>query len=107
MRIAVFSAKKYERTLLDELNARYRHELVHLDVQLGCRTAPLAAGFPAVSVFVNDPVDGTVLKQLAGGGTKLVATRSTGFNHIDLTRRAPGACPHRQALGETASSCVC
>src|SRR5262249_18851974 len=46
--------------------------------------ASLAAGFPAVSVFVNDRADGDVLKHLAAGGTKLVATRSTGFNHIDL-----------------------
>src|SRR5262245_37033867 len=84
MRVAMFSAKKYERTLLDELNASYGHELVYFDVQLGCRTATLAAGFPAVSVFVNDRVDGEVLKHLAAGGTKLVATRSTGFNHIDV-----------------------
>src|SRR5262249_50247592 len=44
----------------------------------------LAAGFPAVSVFVNDAVDGDVLKYLAAGGTQLIATRSTGFNHIDI-----------------------
>jgi lactate dehydrogenase-like 2-hydroxyacid dehydrogenase len=41
-------------------------------------------GFPVVSVVVNDVVDRDVLKRLAAGGTKLVATRSTGFNHIDL-----------------------
>ena len=84
MRVAIFSAKNYERTLLDELNARHGHELVYFDVLLEPRTASLAAGFPAVSIFVNDPVDGDVLKRLAAGGTKLVATRSTGFNHIDL-----------------------
>jgi len=36
-------------------------------------------------VFVNDPLDAVALKQLAACGTRLVATRSTGFNHIDLT----------------------
>jgi len=84
MRVAMFSAKSYERTLLDELNAGHRHELVYFDTLLGCGTVALAAGFPAVSVVVNDAVDRDVLKQLAAGGTKLVATRSTGFNHIDL-----------------------
>jgi D-lactate dehydrogenase len=84
MRVAIFSAKNYERTSLDELNARYGHELVYFDVLLESRTASLAAGFPAVSIFVNDLVDGDALKRLAVGGTKLVATRSTGFNHIDL-----------------------
>jgi D-lactate dehydrogenase len=84
MRVAMFSAKSYERTLLDELNAGHRHELVYFDTRLGPGTASLAAGFPVVSVVVNDVVDRDVLKELAAGGTKLVATRSTGFNHIDL-----------------------
>ena len=84
MRVAMFSAKSYERTLLDELNAGHRHELVYFDTLLGRGTVSLAAGFPTVSVIVNDVVDRDVLKQLAAGGTKLVATRSTGFNHIDL-----------------------
>src|SRR5262249_461676 len=61
------------------------HELTYFDAMLGPDTASLADGFPAVSVFVNDRVDGGVLKKLAAGGTKLVATRSTGFNHIDVT----------------------
>jgi D-lactate dehydrogenase len=84
MRVAMFSAKSYERTLLDELNAGYRHELAYFDTFLGPGTVSLAAGFPVVSVVVNDVVDRDILKRLAAGGTKLVATRSTGFNHIDL-----------------------
>jgi len=84
MRVAMFSAKRYERTLLDELNASHQHELVYFDTALGPDTASLATGFPAVSVSVNDVVDHNVLKQLGAGGTKLVATRSTGFNHIDI-----------------------
>jgi len=84
MRVAVFSAKSYERALLDELNASHRHELVYFDARLEPGTAQLAAGFAAVSVFVNDIVDRDVLKHLADGGTRLVATRSTGFNHVDL-----------------------
>jgi D-lactate dehydrogenase len=84
VRVAIFSAQSYERTLLDELNAGHRHELVYFDTLLGPGTASLAAGFPAVSVIVNDSVTADVLKHLAAGGTKLVATRSTGFNHIDV-----------------------
>ena len=84
MRVALFSAQKYERKLLDELNARYGHELVYFDAPLEPETASLASGFPSVSTFVNDTVDAGVLKRLAAGGTQLVATRSTGFNHIDV-----------------------
>ena len=63
MRAAIFSAKSYERKLLDELNGDH-HELVYFDALLGPDTASLAEGFPVVSVFVNDLVDGVVLKQL-------------------------------------------
>jgi D-lactate dehydrogenase len=84
MRVAMFSAKHYVRTLLEDLNAGHRHEFVYFDTLLGSDTASLATGFPAVSVSANDVVDRDVLKQLAAGGTKLVATLSTGFNHIDV-----------------------
>ena len=84
MRIAMFSVQRYERVLLDEASLHHGHDLVFFDTLLGPETVSLAAGFPAVSVFVNDIVDAGVLKHLAAGGTKLVATRSTGFNQIDL-----------------------
>src|SRR5271166_4314867 len=58
--------------------------LVYFEAPLEPRTAALAAGFPAIGVFVNDRVDRDVLRQLGAGGTKLVASRSTGFNQIDL-----------------------
>jgi D-lactate dehydrogenase len=84
VRIAVFGAKNYERRMLDELNARHEHEIVYFEPLLGPGTAALAAGFPAVSVFVNDQVDADVITRLAAGGTGLVTTRSTGYNQIDL-----------------------
>ena len=88
MKVAVYTAKRYERELLDEFNAERGHELVYLDASLGTATAALAQGCAAVSVFVNDVVDAAVLATLAAGGTRLVATRSTGFNHIDLKAAA-------------------
>ncbi|AWN42891.1 2-hydroxyacid dehydrogenase [Methylobacterium durans] len=84
MQVAMFSAKNYERALLNELNSGHGHDLVYFDALLEPETASLAAGFPAISVFVNDSVNRDVLQRLAHGGTKLVATRCTGFNHIDL-----------------------
>jgi D-lactate dehydrogenase len=84
MRVAMFSAKRYERALLDELNAAHGHELVYFDALLEPATVSLAAGFPVVSVFVNDTATAEVLERLATGGTRLVATRCTGFNHIDV-----------------------
>lgn len=84
MRVAVFSAKPYDRTSLEAANPPGGHELVFLEPRLSRETAPLAAGFPAICVFVNDCVDAGVLERLADGGTRLVALRCAGFNNVDL-----------------------
>ena len=88
MRVAVFSAKKYERELLTSANVARGHALTFFDSMLEPETASLASGFPAVCVFVNDRADAQTIGILASGGTRLIATRSTGFNHIDLKAAA-------------------
>src|SRR5260370_29636902 len=100
MRVALFSAKKYERKLLDELNADHRHELVYFDALLEPETVSLAAGFPAVSVFTNDTVDGDARKRLAAGGRKPCAPATTRLKPIELAappdpwrKGSPGTAP--------------
>ena len=88
MRVAVFSTKKYERELLNAANVAYGHDLVYFDSLLELETASLAAGFAAVCVFVNDRADAQTIDVLARRGTRLIATRSTGFNHVDLKAAA-------------------
>ena len=83
MKTAVFSARRYDQTLLTAANTGKRHALSFLQDRLTLETVALAKGCAAVCVFVNDTVDAAVLAALAAQGTKLVATRSTGFNHID------------------------
>ena len=83
MKTAVFSARRYDKTLLDQANEGAGHELRFLEDRLSPSTALLAEGCEAVCVFVNDSVDAEVLALLAAQGTRLVATRSTGYNHID------------------------
>jgi len=83
MKTAVFSARRYDKTMLARANAEAGHELRFLEDRLTAASAPLAAGCEAVCVFVNDTVDAEVLAILAGQGTRLVATRSTGYNQID------------------------
>lgn len=83
MKTAVYSTRRYDQSLLTRENAESGHELVFLQDRLTLDTVALAAGCEAVCVFVNDVVDAEVLTALAAQGTRLVATRSTGFNHID------------------------
>ncbi|MFN2134394.1 MAG: 2-hydroxyacid dehydrogenase [Candidatus Promineifilaceae bacterium] len=84
MRIANFSTKKYDRTSLDQANEQFGHELVYYDTRLTKETTPLAEGFEGVSVFVNDDVCAECIAQMAAGGTRIISTRSAGFNQIDL-----------------------
>ena len=84
MRMVLFSAKPYERGFFNAANQRYNHDLIFLEPRLTIDTAPLAEGYPAVCIFVNDRADAEVIAALAAGGTKLLALRSAGFNHVDL-----------------------
>lgn len=106
MRIAVFSAKPYDQTFLSRANAAGRHSLSFFDARLTVETAPLAVGFECVCAFVNDHLDAAVMEQLHQGGTRLVALRSAGFNHVDLEAaqrlgmtvvRVPAYSPHAVA----------
>ena len=88
MKVAVFSAQRYDRELLAEANADAGHELRFFEDRLDDSTVPLTAGCGAVCVFVNDQLDAAVLAALGEGGTHLVALRATGFNNVDLIAAA-------------------
>ena len=86
--IRFFSAKSYDRAGFAEANDRHGHghDLVFLDARLEPATAELAAGAPAVCVFVNDVVSAPVLEALAAGGTRCIALRCAGYNNVDVAR---------------------
>jgi D-lactate dehydrogenase len=106
MRIAVFSSKNYDRDFLQAQAQRFGHELTFFEARLNGETSRLAAGFPAVCVFVNDRLDANVLEKLHTEGTHVVALRCAGFNNVDVaaaTRlgmkvvRVPAYSPHAVA----------
>ncbi len=88
MKVAVFSAKRYERNFLEAANASAGHQIAYFDVDLQLETVALADGCDAVCIFVNDRADAQVLEALVRGGTRLVALRCTGFNNVDLQAAA-------------------
>lgn len=106
MKVAVFSTRSYDRQFLQSANINYGHELVFFEPHLTPETSVLAAGFPAICVFVNDQSDATVLTELARHGTRLIALRCAGFNNVDLIAarnldltvvRVPAYSPHAVA----------
>lgn len=88
MKVAFFNAKSYDRQSFATVGAHYEHQLTFFEVQLNPNTAILAAGFPAVCMFVNDTADAETLNILASNGTQLLALRSAGYNTVDLKRAA-------------------
>jgi len=88
MKIAIFSAKRYDREFLDAANAAAGHELRYFEAPLDAVSVGLAAGYGAVCIFVNDTCDADVLATLHRSGTRLVALRCTGFNNVDLPAAA-------------------
>jgi D-lactate dehydrogenase len=84
MKVAVFSAERYDREFLGAANVAEGHTLKFFDLPLTLESAAMAAGYDAVCIFVNDTADAAVLDVLQRGGTHLVALRCTGFNNVDL-----------------------
>jgi len=87
MRVAFFSARKDERPFY----AASPHPITFFETSLDPGTAKLAAGYPAVCLFVNDNASAEVIATLAAGGTKFLALRSAGYNHVDLAAAATHA----------------
>lgn len=105
MRVAVFSAKPYDRQFLDQANGG-RHQLVYLEPRLTAETAGLAAGAEAVCLFACDQADAQAIEAFAKAGVRLIALRSAGFNNVDLQAaerqgiavcRVPAYSPHAVA----------
>ena len=86
MDVAVFSTRSYDREFLDLANvaAGGLHDLRYFEAGLSEQTVSLAAGAGAICAFVNDRLDRGVLAALHEHGTRLLALRSAGFNHVDL-----------------------
>jgi len=116
MKVAIYSSKAFEKPFLDaacaaagNTSGKPRHDLTYLEVPLSATTAELASGSVAVSIFAGDDAAAPVLRALYAAGTRLLALRSAGFNHVDIAEadqlgmtvlRVPAYSPH--AVGEHA-----
>ena len=106
MRAVVYSTHPYETPFLDRANEKAGHELNYLRASLSESTVALAEGYEGVCLFVGDEAPAGVLKDLHEGGTRLIALRSAGFNHVDIEEadrlgitvlRVPAYSPHAVA----------
>ncbi len=85
MNIAFFSTQKYEQPFFEQsITGQGSVSITYLEQSLNQNTAILAKDFDAICVFVNDTIDGAVIKQLASFGIKTILLRCAGFNNVDL-----------------------
>ena len=81
MKIGFFELEQWEKDYLaDKMSAL--GEVAMIDSILTAENLPTENDFEIISVFVNSIIDARVLDHLPN--LKLVVTRSTGFDHIDL-----------------------
>ena len=106
MRTILFSSQTYDRDSFIAAPQPDDLELHFQPARLSIDTAALAHDHEVVCPFINDDLSAPVLEQLAAGGTRLIALRSAGYNHIDLTAakrlglsvvRVPAYSPHAVA----------
>lgn len=106
MRALFFSSQTYDQESFRAAPAMEGLTLNFQAARLTEATAMLAAGHEIVCAFINDDLSEPVLEHLAAGGTRLIALRSAGYNHIDLKAakrlglsvvRVPAYSPHAVA----------
>lgn len=102
MKIAVFSAKSYDKAYLSRANDP-KYEFTFFETRLLVETAPLIKGFDACCIFVHDRATRDVLEIFSKENCNLIALRCAGFNNVDIEAakefgihvlRVPAYSPH-------------
>jgi len=107
-KIALFDCASYDRESFQSMNKElgFGFEFQFFHEKLSTTHAQLAQGCNAVCIFVNDCVDGDVIRILHGMGVKMIALRCAGFDRVDLNvaeecgmtvARVPAYSPHAVA----------
>ncbi|HEX8588947.1 2-hydroxyacid dehydrogenase [Pseudomonas sp.] len=106
MRTLIYSSQTYDRESFLGAQVPPGIELHFQPARLTLDTVALADQYEVVCPFINDDLSAPILEQLAAGGTRLIALRSAGFNHVDLAAaqrlgmgvvRVPAYSPHAVA----------
>jgi D-lactate dehydrogenase len=80
MKVAFFSFHDFEQPYYENS----RGDFSFFEEKLTQQTTALAMSFPVISCFAHDELGASTLEALSRQGTKFIALRSAGFNHVDL-----------------------
>ena len=84
MKIAFYSTKPYDRIYFEPMSKEYDIEIHFFELPCNEETIPLANGYDAVCVFVNDYINKKMVKQLSEMGIKGILLRCAGYNNVDV-----------------------
>lgn len=90
VKILFYDTKEYDKKLFERYNKDYGFEIKYLESKLNNETAPLADGYDAVCIFVNDRADKETLDILKECGVKLIVLRCAGYNNVDIKNLPEG-----------------
>ncbi len=106
MKIAFFDTHGFEKEVFSKINEKFDFKIDFLETRLTAKTAFLAKNADVICSFVNDKIDSQCIEILNNLGIKLIALRSAGYNHVDITAamqkkiivaRVPAYSPHAVA----------
>lgn len=86
MKVAVFSAKPYDKEFLEAANRANLITFEYFEVRLSEKSYKLAQGFNAVCCFVNDELTAATIQRLKDININLIAMRCAGYNNVDLDK---------------------
>ncbi|MEN9342240.1 MAG: hypothetical protein RIQ54_496 [Candidatus Parcubacteria bacterium] len=80
MKIVFFELEQWEKEMIDPYFQG--HEVVYVDDIVDINHMPVHTDADVICVFVNSRIDASVLMRFSQ--LKMIATRSTGYDHIDI-----------------------
>ena len=83
MKVFFYSLKAYEQPFIQQFSDNGLSVGYSTDA-LRSGTVPLSSGYDAIVVFTKDDASADVVEKLHEQGIKYIATRSAGYDHIDL-----------------------
>ena len=84
MKVTFYGRKPYDEIWFKPLSEEYGVDVHFVDAALNEETLVLAQGSQAVCIFVNDPVNATMIDKMHTMGIKAILLRCAGYNHVDL-----------------------
>ena len=84
MKVLFYSSKDFELPYLKEA-ASTDFEIDFAKEPLSLKTALLAKGYDAVSIFAADDASAEVIKELRNEGIKFIAVRAAGYDNVDIS----------------------